>query len=141
LIRFPDWEQRLGAFLDEIRDRPFDWGRHDCCLMAAGGVIAMTGEDPMPEFRGRYRTKRGAACALNRYGAGTLAATMDGKFGAIAPALAFRGDIVMVEGGLGISLGSASIHVGELGEREGLILRPRLLWTHAWRVPMPGADA
>lgn len=143
MIRFNDWEQRLAVYLEELRLRPFAWGVHDCCTFSSGAVEAMTGVDPMAEFRGRYRTKRGSAVALGRIGKGTLVATMDAKLEAVEPPFAHRGDIIMVGGGLGLAMGASAFQVGcdENDGREGLILRPRHLWTHAWRVPMPGTTA
>ncbi len=134
--RYPDWEARLAAHLEPLHARPFAWGSHDCCTFAAGAVEAMTGVDPMPEFRGRYSTAIGSARALKRYGAGTIAATLDGKFDAVAPALAQRGDIVMSAGLLGICWGGFLIAVGSEAGREGLIRIDRARWVEprAWRV-------
>ncbi|MDF2603503.1 hypothetical protein [Sphingomonas sp.] len=134
--RKPDWDARLAAYLEPLRARPFVWGEHDCCIFAAGAVEAMTGVDPMPEFRGRYRTAIGSARALRRYGAGDLAATLDGKFTRISAALAHRGDIVMSSGLLGINWGSFLFAVGSEGNREGLIRMERARWVDpiAWRV-------
>jgi len=138
--RLPDWEARLAAYLEPLRARQFAWGRHDCCTFAAGAVKAMTGVDPMPEFRGRYRTALGSERALRRYGAGTLATTLDRKFTPIGAALAQRGDIVMSGGLLGICTAGGLIAVGAEGEREGLVLIERGRWTdpRAWRVPYEG---
>ncbi|WP_298810631.1 hypothetical protein [uncultured Sphingomonas sp.] len=135
--RLPDWEARLAAYLEPLRLRAFAWGEHDCCLFTAGAVLAMTGVDPMPEFRGRYTTPIGAGRALRRYGAGTLDATLDTKFAPIAPALAQRGDIVMTDGLLGIAWGPFLFGVGSEGEREGLVRVDRASWVDplAWRVP------
>lgn len=135
--RLPDWEARLAAYLEPLRLRAFAWGEHDCCLFTAGAVLAMTGVDPMPEFRGRYSTAIGAERALRRYGASTLDATLDGKFAPIAPALAQRGDIVMTGGMLGVAWGSFLFGVGSEGEREGLVRVDRASWADplAWRVP------
>jgi hypothetical protein len=138
--RYPDWETRLAAYLEPLRDRPFQWGRHDCCTFAAGAVRAMTGKATMAEFRGKYRDEAGAAEALKTTGAGTLISTMNSKFKRVAPGHAHRGDIVMVDGNLGISFGEVSLHVGAEGERQGLIRHPRARWRKAWIVPMPGAD-
>lgn len=141
MIRYPDWEVRLAAYLEPLREEPFAWGRHDCCIFAAGAVLAMTGTDAMAEFRGRYSTKRGSAVALGRHGKGSLAATLDAKFEGIPVGHAHRGDIVMADGTLGIGMGAFSIHVGAVGERQGLIRKSRSEWTRAWCVPMPdGAD-
>ncbi len=134
--RKPDWETRLAAYLEPLRLRAFAWGEHDCCTFAAGAVEAMTGVDPMPEFRGRYSTARGSVRALRRLGAGDLAATLDGKFEAVEPSLAQRGDIIMSDGLLGICFGAFLIAVGREGDREGLIRIERAAWGHprAWRV-------
>jgi len=134
--RLPDWEARLAAYLEPLRLRPFAWGKHDCCTFSAGAVEAMTGVDPMPEFRGHYSTAIGSARALRRFGAGDLASTLDAKFESVAPALAQRGDIVMSSGLLGICLGPFLVAVGAEGEREGLIRIERARWDapRAWRV-------
>jgi len=138
--RLADWEARLAAYLEPLRLCSFQWGEHDCCTFAGGAVKAMTGVDPMPEFRGRYTTAIGSARALKRFGAGTLEATMDSKFTAVAPSLAMRGDVVMSGGLLGICLGTFAMAVGAEGEREGLVRLPRPEWIEprAWRVPFGG---
>lgn len=134
--RLPDWEARLAAYLEPLRSRPFAWGRHDCCTFAAGAVEAMTGVDPMPEFRGRYSTPRGSVRALRKFGAGDLAETLSAKFEGVAAPLAQRGDIVMSSGLLGVNLGPFLVAVGSEGEREGLIRIERAAWAdpRAWRV-------
>lgn len=138
--RKPDWDTRLAAYLEPLRARPFVWGKHDCCTFTAGAVEAMTGIDPIPEFRGRYTTAIGSARALRRYGAGTLAATLDGKFTRIDPAFAHRGDIIMSSGLLGLGWGAFLIAVGSEGDREGLIRIERDRWVDpiAWRVQYEG---
>lgn len=134
--RFPDWEARLAAYLEPLRLRPFAWGERDCCLFCAGAVEAMTGVDPMPEFRGRYKTATGAVRALRRHGAGTLDATLDTKFTPIPASLARRGDIVMSGGLLGVCMGHHLVAVGQEGKREGLVRIERHVWDAplAWRI-------
>lgn len=136
MYRKPDWETRLAAYLEPLRARPFEWGAHDCCTFTAGAVEAMTGVDPMPEFRGSYSTATGSARALRRIGAGDLASTMDAKFEAVPASLAQRGDIVMSSGLLGICFGGFLIAVGSEGDREGLVRFDRAGWIdpRAWRV-------
>lgn len=142
--RYADWETRLAAYLAPLRTRPFAWGTHDCCTFAAGAVEAMTGVDPMPEFRGHYSTAIGSARALRRFGAGTLEATIDTKFERVPAPLAQRGDVVMIrqfegqsDGLLGIAWSSFAIAVGAEGAREGLLRLNRADWIEprAWRVP------
>lgn len=134
--RKPDWEARLAAYLEPLRAREFTWGSHDCCTFTAGAVEAMTGTDPMPEFRGAYRSAASASRALRQIGAGDLPRTLGGKFRRVAPNLAQRGDIVMHDGLLGICLGPVVVAVGREDEREGLVLFARADWIEplAWRV-------
>lgn len=141
--RLPDWEARLGDYLEQVRETPFRWGRHDCAMFSAGAVQAMTGVDPAPEMRGRYSTARGSVYAARKYGAGTLAATLDAKFAAVAPALAQRGDLVMSDGAVGVTFGPAAVFVGREGERAGLVREamPAAGWDAAWRVPFETTDA
>lgn len=40
---------------------PFVWGRADCCLVVADVLVSMGLPDPMARYRGRYRSRRGAA--------------------------------------------------------------------------------
>jgi hypothetical protein len=143
--RFPDWETRLASYLEPLRAVRFAWGKHrrgkmDCCTFSAGAVKAMTGEDPIPEFRDTYASEEEAQAALATIGNGTLIRTMNAKFDRVPPSHAHRGDIVMVDGNLGISMGDVSLHVGAEGERDGLIRYPRARWRKAWIVPMPGAS-
>jgi hypothetical protein len=133
MTRVPDWESRLAAYLVEAEGRPHVYGQHDCTTFAAGAVMAMTGVDPMPEFRGRYSTAKGSAMALRRYGAGTLEATMDAKFEAIGRAFARRGDVVLFESAVGVCIGADAMFVGTDDEKPGLIRVPRALWLKAWR--------
>lgn len=124
-----DWSTRLTMQLEAARRQPFLWGQHDCCLFAASCVEAITGEDPMAEFRGHYDDRDSALEALKNIGQGTLFATMKAKFSdPVSIAQAQRGDIVfyMSEDGpsLGIAMGALAFFVGEEGSNEGLITLP-----------------
>jgi hypothetical protein len=135
--RFPDWEQRLAAYLEPLREKPFAWGLHDGCTFAAGAVLAMTGEDRMRGMRG-YRSEAGAAKVLKERGKGTIARTMDAILERVPVAQAHRGDIVQIRGHcLAVSLGAFAVCVGEEDGRQGLVRRARADWVRAWRVPMP----
>ena len=136
MTRRPDWEDRLAAYLEPLRARPFSWGEHDCCTFGFGAVEAMTGEDRMAEFRGRYTTAIGSVRVLRREGHETLAAMLDSKFPPIPPALARRGDLIMTGGNVTVCWGGFAFAVGSDGTREGLIRVPRAEWIEprAWRV-------
>ena len=136
MYRRPDWETRLAAYLEPLRTLPFAWGKHDCCTFAAGAVKAMTGVDPMPEFRGRYTTARGSVRALRVDARVPAPIRRSGKFETVDPSLAHRGDIIMSDGLLGICLGPFMVAVGAEGDREGLVRIDRASWCapRAWHV-------
>ena len=128
--RKADWETALGAVLDDYADRPFEWGKSDCCLFVADIVQAMTGVDPAAAYRGRYSNETGARLALRRYGKTTLAATFDEAFGAsVEPARAHRGDIIQIdELTVGVCMGAFGYFVGD----TGLVRRPYADFARAW---------
>lgn len=142
--RHRDWEVRLAAAIEAARFTEFVWGEFDCALAMADLVEAMTGTDPGARFRGRYKTARGAAGALRRYGAGTLEATMTAVFGKPVPrAFARRGDAatVALDAGLDerfghaagiVGLDGVSVHVA--APERGLIRLPLRLAAQGWKV-------
>ncbi len=124
-----DWPIALAKEVEAAVGRPFLWGEHDCCLFAAKCVEAMTGVDPMAEFRGIYNDQESAMAALQEKGAGTLYDTMKQKFGEPKPASqARRGDVVygVFKNGpaLGICLGAEAVFVGAEGSAQGLVREP-----------------
>ena len=46
----------------------FEWGKNDCCLMAANYVVATKGIDCAEPFRGKYNTAIGAYRLLSKAG-------------------------------------------------------------------------
>jgi hypothetical protein len=134
MARLIDWEPRLSSYLAEVRDKPHEYGEHDCALHGANGVLAVQGVDHGAPFRGKYDSEKGAARALRRYGAGTVEATFDAHLPEIPVAFAQRGDLVMSDGAIGICLGGDAAFVGEIGTRQGLVRIPRSDWQKAWAV-------
>ena len=84
-MRISTWEDSLSNYIAIKRHEPFEYGVNDCCLFAAGAVEAITGEDPMPEFRGKYDSLKTSLQVIKDIGAGTLEATMDAKSPAFVP--------------------------------------------------------
>ena len=75
MTRFPFWRTReLPAFIAARLAQPFAWGLNDCCLLAADAVEAITGVDIAAEFRGRYRSQRGAFSAIRKVTGGATVA-------------------------------------------------------------------
>lgn len=116
MARYPDWPQRLNKYLVGVKAKQIVYGEHDCCTFAAGAVMAMTGEDPMAEFRGRYSSKGESDDALREIGAGDLYRTLRRKFGPpVKGCRGRKGDIAFHEGACGIVIGRFAIVIGEEG--------------------------
>lgn len=132
MIRYDDWQPRLFEAIAQRNTAVFDYGKFDCCLAGADLIVAITGDDPMADFRGRYKSAAGAARLLKRDGKGTLLKTLISlmpKQGSrrIPVASAGMGDLVLTKKGLhdlcrgqacGIAMGATAIFSGEVG------------WTH-----------
>jgi hypothetical protein len=134
MVRLPDWEDRLHAYLDRLAGAAFVWGKHDCALFAAGAVQAITDRDPAATFRGRYTTARGSVRALRRWGAGDLEKTVAAMFPDRASAFARRGDLVLVGDMVGVCVGADALLVGEEDGEPGLVRAPRATWSRCWSV-------
>lgn len=96
--RVADWPEQLAALIEGRRDRPFEWGTHDCCMFAADAVQVLTGDDPLTAYRGTYSTEEEAAAKLGEAGLEAAALERMATFGAplIRPSLAQRGDVALV---------------------------------------------
>lgn len=144
-----DFHEKLFAAVAARRVAPFTWGTNDCALFACDVLFAATGQDFAAPFRGRYRSARGAARVLKEFSGlsaaglrragGALAATAakiarDHGRPEVAPLMAQRGDMVLVETeagpALGVCLGEAAAVAGE----AGMTMCPATLWRRAWRV-------
>lgn len=97
LTRLPDWRARFAAEMDRQHHRAFEWGRHDCVLGLAGGAVkALTGVDLIPDWRGRYRSERGALRALRHAGFTGLPEALAAHLPQIHPDAADIGDLAVV---------------------------------------------
>jgi hypothetical protein len=126
----PAWEDALVNYIATKRHEPFEYGINDCCLFAAGAVIEITGEDPMSEFRGKYDSLKGSLKVIKEIGAGTLEATLDGKFPEIGIGHAQRGDLAFFDGSVGVVMGGFAYFASD----DGLERVPRALWDKCWSV-------
>lgn len=129
--RFPDWQSRLQAAIAARQHRPFEWGRHDCCLFVCDCIEAMTGRDPAADVRG-YSTDREAARLVRELGG--MRSIGGQRFGAeIAPGLAQVGDVGLVEydgrESLALCGGSHWVAAGAVG----LAVLPMSAAIAAWR--------
>ena len=137
IARRPDWQRRLSAWLKANAARRHVYGRHDCMVGLAAGVIkAVTGKDPARGHRGKYRSKRAAALYLKRtFGVESPATLLDALLPARPVMKARRGDLVAGEDGIpAVCLGGRAAMIGADGAREGLVTMPRRHWVRSWGV-------
>jgi len=128
-MRFDNWEKLLNDYLSQVG--PFEWGANDCCLFAANGVLAMTGEDYAKPYRG-YKTAKGALGKLKDIGVNGAATKALGE--PKPPTLAKRGDVVSFESGDGLALGLCiGAKIAAVGQ-DGLIMLPMNQALQAWSV-------
>ena len=139
MIRVEDWPERLDAYLESVKDKPFQYGIHvhDCCTFMADAVLAIAGVDVMKGLR-TYQDKKSAYRVARDYGGGGLAEAVDkamGEWGCkeVPPLTAQRGDVVLFETEIGDTVG---ICVGDRitapGE-NGLLFNPLSDINRAWR--------
>ncbi|MGT2429239.1 DUF6950 family protein [Cupriavidus basilensis] len=131
--RLEDWPTRLAEFIEARHERAFSWGESDCCLFVCDAIEAMTGSDPGARWRGLYTTEKGARRVLRDNGGVDGIATM--VLGpAMPPALAGRGDVVLVDtphgGALALCLGGV---VGAQGA-DGIEFMAAGSAKAAWKV-------
>ena len=133
MTRLPDWDQRLGAYIDRMARTAFRPGRADCALFTAGAVAAMTGIDPARGWRG-YRTLAEGRRDLAARGfdsAVALAASLLAERSAVS---ARPGDVAVVETPAGPALGIvAGPEIYVIGP-GGLNLVPRAAMIRAFAV-------
>ena len=126
--------------MNAARVKPFAWGSHDCCIMAAHLVYEMTSVDIAAAYRGTYSTQEEAAVIISA--GGGLASLVQSVVGPLGwtrtkPALARRGDLVVFtspetgQPALGVCLGRESVFPAVGG---GLGFIPTAQCSTAWRV-------
>ena len=137
--RFEDWPARLGEALAAAAGRPFEFGRHDCCLAVGDVILEITGTDLAAGFRG-YEGERQAAKVLEKHGGVTGIATAIAKrhrIPEVHPGLAQRGDVVIVDKDGDEALGivdPTGRQVMAAARAGGWATRPAACIERAWRI-------
>ena len=138
--RREDWQGELDRLLTAARDRPFEWGKWDCCLFVADAIIAVTGEDVAAGLRARYSSLLEARWILRaRFGSASIERSVAKLFSLagireIPPRFAHRGDPVIVRRGPDFQIGVIGLNglVVINSETKGLVFVPRSIVTRAW---------
>lgn len=114
-MRRADWPERLAALLDARMHVPFSWGSQDCITLAADVALALTGRDPIAQWRGTYSTEAEADAILAGKTIEEFAGEVMQAFGGreVPVALAQRGDWCIVTLGnhslVGVVIGSRAV--------------------------------
>lgn len=127
------WPHLLDHYIEATKGRAFEWGFLDCVTFAANWRTIVTGRDPIAEWRWTYKTEREALRLIARLGCDGLEALGTRLFGPpdlLGPKFAGRGDIVLAQDALGISLGARGAFLG----RDGLEFLPARDFKTVWRV-------
>lgn len=150
--KFEAWPELMNDYLKRVFKEPLLWGTHDCCLMPANCVLAMTGEDFAADFRGKYDDGPSAYLALQKFGGGGILETMEilakrHEWTEVPVLRAQRSDIVMLPpslcggderfgGALGMCVGTISLFISENGMKAtSTIPNPGAQGiVHAWRI-------
>jgi hypothetical protein len=132
--RIERWETRLHEAIDLHSDAKFELGVSDCFIMVMDALLAVTGEDPYPEYRGQYTTPQGYYKHLKKRGFNDITEAIDAILPPVAVALAQRGDIGYLDTDdgpcLGVFVGGGCIFKLE----QGATLLPITSVSGAWHV-------
>ena len=135
LPRVDHWERLLAAAIETARARPFVWGVHDCPTFAFETRMILTdGEDIAALWRGRYTTALGGQRVMRRLGWASLEDMANALLGEPRPSalLAQRGDVVLVDSGLGFGICTGASAVGMAP--AGLVTVPLTSCRLAWPI-------
>jgi Domain of unknown function (DUF6950) len=135
--------EELHDFIVERLNKPFAWGENDCASFAGDAILAITGVDIAAEFRGAYKSERGAAKVIKRItGGSTIAdaavycAVKHGLVEYDYPLMAKRGDLVLIENGDGKTIaGIIGLHGHPISPGvDGLVQFPITSVRRAWSI-------
>lgn len=133
-MKVEGWEGRLSDAVEKVRQRPFEWGAHDCATWAFDVRRALTGGPDVVSWRGRYTTAIGSHRIMRKLGWRSMEEGGRALLGEPLHAvlMAQRGDLVLSQGdpAFGVCIGS---HVAFVAP-DGLQFVPLGDCSMAWRV-------
>lgn len=140
--RLDQWPEKLAEHWDATAGMPGAWGTRDCATAFFDAVAAITGEDLIAEFRGRYTTELGAAKLLRKQGCDTIEQFAEKLFRdrgieeLPTVRLAGRGDAVVLDTQDGPALGMVALdgmHAITVS-LEAAVAVPLAQCRRAWRI-------
>jgi hypothetical protein len=113
-MRQDNWPYAFGAYINSVHRTPFAYGSHDCGILAAGVVKALTGVDALPNIK--YTSRLELMRELKRAFGSPFLDDAVSKLAAqhgwqeVKPTFAHRGDLVVIGTGRHSRLGVVSLH-------------------------------
>lgn len=98
----------LREYINYHRKQPFQWGLNDCCLFAAKWVDLIKGLKTADGWIGAYSDKEGAYKTIIQKGFNGVESIADSHLLRISVKSAKRGDLVSIDGCLGVCDGRLS---------------------------------
>jgi len=134
LTRLDDWPERLMATIERHRMAAFEWGVYDCATLFADAVEAVTGVDPLSQYR-PWKSERSARMKMIRAGWKDMKAFARDHFPEIAPSMARRGDVGFAQQANALSCPAVIVGAHAVSRDEkGWIVMPASVLTIAFRV-------
>ena len=98
-MRRENWPSRLTEIINAASSRRFLCGEYDCFIFCADVVEAITGRDLFEgyDFRGKYKTPKGAIKLIKKNGFVDIEAIWDHFAEPVDISFAQRGDIILID--------------------------------------------
>ncbi len=131
-----DWQQLFFKFVESNYNKPFVWGKWDCCLFSNACIKAITGQSLIPKEL-KWKDEETAMKAIKNYGA-TLGKSIDKaakaqKLTKINKVFLQCGDLVIWKEEsemCGMYDGNTILCPSD----DGLATKPTELALHGWRI-------
>ena len=63
-----DWVTKLMDFIQEVKYKPFEWGKWDCCIFADEALYRISGNRVIPDEIKGWETEEEAQKTIKAYG-------------------------------------------------------------------------
>lgn len=101
MSRRTDWYTRYVAFIEDMRQKPFEWGTADCGPAWAGQLIEVVTErdNPVAETVGTYKSRKGALQKMKKLGYDNLKDAAESILGIPSqhPSMGAIGDLALIK--------------------------------------------
>jgi hypothetical protein len=133
-MRVIHWESKLQDYIQECREKEFEYGVFDCCVFTIQAQKLIIGKTLFPEFDNTYKSLEEGKKILKNIGFKTWISACNKRLKKIDIKFAQRGDVVSMNTQdsfiMGLCMGKHAIFVSE---EKGLVFLPieqvKLAWS------------